>query len=437
MPLEVVDLRAESHVPQELIRRHGGWDRPELAEAAATVRRVLADVRQDGDAAVLGYTEKWDGASLGAGRLRVGRAERQAALSRLDAPLVAALHEAAASIRVFHEAQRPSDWSMEVDGRTVGQTYRPIRRVGVYAPGGLAAYPSTVLMTVVPAKVAGVPQVVLCTPPDETGAPSDVVLGAAELAGADEVYRVGGAQAVAAMAYGTQTIRACDKIVGPGSVYVTLAKREVFGVVGIDGLYGPSESLVVADEHADATLAAIELVTQAEHAPDAAAILVTTSEVVLEATLREAWRFLGELSRSKVIRDSLAAHGLAILVRDLEQAADVASELAPEHLCAHVADPDAFLGLVRCAGTVLLGDETAATLSDYCAGPSHVLPTARTARFSSGLSVREFLVGMNVVRYTPKGVALQASVAETLARAEGLSAHAEAVRARLERGDPS
>jgi histidinol dehydrogenase len=288
-------------------------------------------------------------------------------------------------------------------------------------------------MTAIPAAVAGVEEIVLCTPPDPaTAAPADAIMAAAQVAGVTEVYRVGGAQAIAAMAFGTATIPACEKVVGPGNVYVTLAKREVYGIVGIDGLFGPSESLVVADERADASFVAAELLTQAEHDPEAAAVLVTTSEDMLSASMRELSDRMAGLPRADAIRDAIASHGLAVLVRNLEQAADVSNAIAPEHLCVHVGDPGAFLPLVRAAGTVLLGDMTAATLSDYCAGPSHVLPTARTARFSSGLGVRDFMVSINTVAYTRDGVAGDAPVARELAAAEDLQAHWEAVRVRLE-----
>jgi histidinol dehydrogenase len=435
MPVEVLDLRDELNLPDELLRRHGGWDRPELAHATATVRRVVADVRSDGDRAVLGYTHRFDGVALDASRLRVAEADIKSALDDAEPRLVDALGAAADAIRSYHEAQRPSDWSMEADGRTVGQTFRPIRRVGAYVPGGLGAYPSSVLMTAVPALTAGVEEVAICSPPDSsTGEVAASILTAAAIVGVSEVYRVGGAQAVAAMAFGTASIPACDKIVGPGNVYVTLAKREVFGVVGIDGLYGPSESLVVADETATPALAAAELLTQAEHAPDAAAILVTTSGELLEQSLIQIERRLAWLPRRDMIRESLASGGLAILVRDTDQAAEVCNCIAPEHLCVQVAEPDEFLAKVRCAGTVLLGDSSAAALSDYCAGPSHVLPTARAARYSSGLGLRDFLLAINVVSYTADGLVSQARLAETLATAEGLEAHAQSVRVRLERG---
>lgn len=433
MPLEVVDVRTELGLP-EILRRHGGWDRPELAKAHRSVRRILDDVRGEGDSALIEYTKNFDGALLTAGGLRVTTAERDEAASRVEDRTVDALRTAADNIRVFHEAQKPQDWSIERDGAHVGQTYRPIQRVGLYAPGGRGAYPSTVLMTAVPARVAGVPGLVLCTPPDAHGGVSDVIMAAARIAGIEEIYRLGGAQAIAAMAYGTESVDACDKICGPGNVYVTLAKREVFGTVGIDGLFGPSESVVVADGDSSAVCAAVELLTQAEHDPDAAAILVTSSEDFLGECLRVVEERMRKLPRAAEIREAMATHGLAILVRDLGQAAEAVNMLAPEHLCVQVAEPEDFLPLVKAAGAVLVGAGTPAALSDYCAGPSHVLPTARAARFSSGLSVHDFLVGINTVRYTRKALFRDAPVAEALAVAEDLEAHRQSLHARLEEG---
>jgi histidinol dehydrogenase len=258
------------------------------------------------------------------------------------------------------------------------------------------------------------------------------MLAAAKIAGVDEIYRIGGAHAIAALAFGTDTIRACDKVAGPGGLYTTLAKREVFGTVGIDGLFGPSESVVVADERAKPAYAAAELLVQAEHDPEAAAVLVTTSEEFLGDCLREAEDQLQRLTNAGEIKEALANHGLAVLVRDLEQAADIVNELAPEHVCVQVADPHAFLALLRAAGAVMLGDDTAATLSDYCAGPSHVLPTARTARYQSGLGVRDFMVAMNTVEYTRRALFRDAQIADTIGAAEGLQAHREGLHVRLE-----
>jgi histidinol dehydrogenase len=429
MPLEVVDARTQ--VP-DVLRKRASWDSAEYTKEAAVVRRILEEVRERGDEALVDYTQKFDGCDLTPDGLRVPIDERDAAADQVDPQIVEALKGAAERIRIFHEAQLPSDWSIDRDGARVGQVFRPIQRVGLYAPAGRTALPSTVLMTAVPARVAGVPELVLATPPDRNGNPSPVVMAAARVVGIEEIYRVGGAQAIAALAYGTDIVPACDKVCGPGRVHTTLAKQQVYGVVGIDGLFGPSESVVVADERAKARYAAAELLTQAEHDPDAAAILVTTSEHFMGECVFEVERRLRKLPNAKVIREAFINHGLAVLVRDLDQAAEIVNILAPEHLCIHTAEPEKFLGMVRASGAALLGDDTSATLSDYCAGPSHVLPTARTARFQSGLGVRDFLVGINTVEYSRQGLFNDAPVADALAVAEGLQAHRENLHVRLE-----
>jgi histidinol dehydrogenase len=429
MPLEVVDARTE--LP-DVLRKRASWDSAEYTKEAATVRRILEAVREKGDAALIEYTRSFDGADLTREGLRVPVSERDAAAASVEGSVVQALKDAADRIRTFHEAQLPLDWSIDRDGAQVGQVFRPIRRVALYAPAGRFALPSTVLMTAVPARVAGVAELVLATPPDAQGDPSAVVMAAAQVVGIEEIYRIGGAQAIAAMAYGTETIPPCDKICGPGRTYTTIAKQQVYGIVGIDGLYGPSESVVVCDERAKARYAAAELLTQAEHEPGAAAILVTTSEKLLGDCLKEVEHRLRRLQNAAAIREAFVAHGLAVLVRDLDQAAEIVNVLAPEHLSIQTEDPEKFLGSVKATGAALLGDDTAATLSDYCAGPSHVLPTARTARFASGLGVRDFLVGINTVRYSRQALFRDAPVADALAEAEGLQAHRENIHVRLE-----
>ncbi len=434
MPLEVVDARSEF---PDVLRKRASWDSAEYTKEAAVVRRILEEVRERGDAALVDYTQKFDGCDLTPAGLRVPVDERDAAANTVDDDVIQALKGAAERIRIFHEAQLPQDWTIERDGARVGQVFRPIQRVGLYAPAGHTALPSTVLMTAVPARVAGVPELVLTTPPDRNGDPSPVVMAAARVCGIEEIYRIGGAQAIAALAYGTDVVAACDKVCGPGRVHVTLAKQQVYGVVGIDGLFGPSESVVVADDRASARYSAAELLTQAEHGTgDEAAILVTTSEHFMGECMFEIEKRLRKLPNAKLIRDAFAAHGLAILVRDLDQAAEMVNILAPEHLCIHTAEPEKFLGMVRAAGAALLGDDTAATLSDYCAGPSHVLPTARTARFQSGLGVRDFVVGINTVEYSRQGLFHDAPIADALAVAEDLPAHRENLHVRLEEATP-
>lgn len=431
MPLEVLDIRAEEGVA-DLGRRHGGWDRPELLKASRDVQRILTEVQDKGDEALIAYAKAFDGVDLTPAGLRVTISERDEIASGASEDLRRALTAAAENIAFFHEAQRPKDWSVDRDGVVAGQVFRAIHRVGIYVPAALAPLPSSLLMMAVPARIAGVDEIVLCTGPRPDGRPHEAVMAAAQQAGVEEIYRISGAQAIGAMAYGTESVPKVEKICGPGGVYTTLAKRAVYGTVGVDGLFGPSESAVVADEDANPLYAAAELLTQAEHDPDAAAILVTTSEETLEACMREVEAQLRALPRVDQIREAFASHGLAILVRDLEQAAEVVNELAPEHLCVHVRDPAAFVPMVRAAGAILLGGGTPATLSDYCAGPSHILPTARTARFASGLSVRDFMVGINTISYDRKALFREAPVAEALAEAEGLAAHREAVRIRLE-----
>lgn len=415
-----------------MFRRHRDWSRPELARDVATVRRVVEDVRERGDEALCHYSKLVYGAEIAPAQIPVTVAERDKAADRVDGKIRDALEAAAGNVRAFHEAQRPQDWSIDRDGAKIGQVFRAVRRVGVHAPAGGFPLPSSLLMTVVPALVAGVDEIAVCCPADGTGAQPDVMLAAAKVCGVEEIYRLGGAHAIAAMAFGTESVSRCDKVAGPGGLYTTLAKREVFGSVGIDGLFGPSESVVVADERARPAYAAAELLTQAEHDPDAAAVLVTTSEEMLAACLRQVEEQLQRLPNVDNIKEALANHGLAVLVRDFDQAAEIVNELAPEHVCLQVADPPALLAKLRAAGAVMLGDDTPATVSDYCAGPSHVLPTARTARFQSGLGVRDFLVGINTVEYSRQALFREAPIADALATAEGLAAHREGLHARLE-----
>ena len=431
MPLEVVDARAEAGIP-EVFRKHRDWSRPELARDVATVRRVVEDVRERGDEALCHYSKLVYGAEITPDEIPVTIAERDKAADRVDRKVRDALEAAAANVRTFHEAQRPEDWSIDRDGAKVGQVFRAVRRVGVHAPAGGFPLPSSLLMTVVPALVAGVDEIAVCCPADASGQQPDVMLAAAQVCGVEEIYRLGGAHAIAALAFGTESVDPCDKVAGPGGLYTTLAKREVFGSVGIDGLFGPSESVVVADERARPAYAAAELLTQAEHDPEAAAVLVTTSEEMLAACLRQVEEQLQRLPNVDNIKEALANHGLAVLVRDFDQAAEIVNELAPEHVCLQVADPAALLSKLRSAGAVMMGDDTPATVSDYCAGPSHVLPTARTARFQSGLSVRDFLVALNTVEYSRQALFREASIADALASAEGLQAHREGLHARLE-----
>jgi histidinol dehydrogenase len=399
----------------------------------AAVQAILADVRDRGDAAVREYTKRFDGADLDA--LRVPPSELAAALERIPDTLRAALHTAHDNIWAYHETQVAPEVDHERDGIVVRDLRRPVDRAGLYVPGGRASYPSTVLMTAVPARVAGVPEIVLCVPPrvvDGEATVPDEVLAAAAIAGVGEVYRVGGAQAIAAMAYGTESIAPVDIIVGPGNVYVALAKREVAGVVGIPSSFaGPSEVVVVADGSAPAAFAAIDVVLQAEHGPDGLAWLVTWDEQVADDVTAELVRIVEASPRRAEITSTLDGGGYAVVCDGPEQALAVANAIAPEHLELMVADPEALLPLVRHAGAVFCGPWAPASVGDYLAGPNHVLPTNSSARFSEALRVDDFVKHVHVVSLDRDALARVAPALTALAEAEGLAAHAESVRRRL------
>jgi len=396
----------------------------------AAVQAILADVRARGDEAVRECTERFDGVHLD--DLRVAPGELHAALERIPDDLRAALHTAHDNIWAYHETQVAPEVTHERDGIVVRDLHRAVDRAGLYVPGGRAAYPSTVLMTAVPARVAGVADIVLCVPPRKDGSVPDVVLAAAAIAGVGEVYRIGGAQAIAAMAYGTESIAAVDVIVGPGNVYVALAKREVAGVVGIPSSFaGPSEVVVVADGSAPARFAAVDVVLQAEHGPDGLAWLVTWDEAVADEVTSELTRIVEASPRRAEIEATLDGGGYAVVCDGPEQALAVANAIAPEHLELMVADPDGLLPLVRHAGAVFCGPWAPASVGDYLAGPNHVLPTNGSARFSEALRVDDFVKHVHVVSLTHEALVRVAPVVATLADAEGLAAHAESVRSRL------
>jgi histidinol dehydrogenase len=393
-------------------------------------------VRARGDAALIEYTTCFDGVSLTAAQIKVAQDEVDRGFEAVPIRLRQVMERAAANIRAFHALQaRPPVWD-ERPGRTLGQRVLPLARVGVYAPGGRALYPSSVLMDVIPARVAGVDEIILCTPPRPDGSVVPLVLGAARIAGADRIFRVGGGQAVAAMAWGTQTIPRVDKIVGPGNIYVSLAKREVFGFVGIDMVAGPSEVLVIADRSANPRWVAADLLSQAEHDPMAASVLVTDSAATLEAVSREIEIQAATLPRGAVVRRSLDSFGALVLVDSLEAAAEVANAVAPEHLELAVSDPGALLDGIRNAGAVFLGQYSPEPLGDYFAGPNHVLPTSGTARFCSPLSVDDFVRRSSVIGYSEEALrAVYRDVAD-FARAEGLEAHARSAAIRFEEEGP-
>lgn len=401
----------------------------EAIDPEAAVRRVLADVRARGDAAVQEWTHRIDGFALAG--FAVDPAEIEAAYDSLDPDLRQALHFSADRIRGFHEKQPASNWlDWRPAGGALGQIIRPLERVGVYAPGGTAPYPSTLLMCAVTARVAGVEEVVVTTPAGRENRIAPVLLAAAKVAEVNEVYRLGGAQAIGALAYGTETIRRVDKIVGPGNIFVVLAKRQVYGLVDIDGLPGPTETLIIADEAANARLVAADLLAQAEHDILASAILITPSRPLAEAVQAEIGRQLESLERAEIIAGSLQNQGGAVLCAGLDEAVDLSNLYAPEHLCLHVADPWALVGKIRHAGGIFLGEHSYEVLGDYAAGPTHVMPTMGTARFASPLSVRDFTKIISLFGLDATEAAALGPTAQKLALAEGLTAHARAVEYR-------
>lgn len=405
---------------------------PEVREA---VRAIIEDVRSRGDAALRALARRFDGVELTG--LEVSRDECRRALAELDPAVRTALEEAAANIAAFHRAQLPRDLEIEIaPGVRLGRRAEPLRSVGVYAPGGRAAYPSSVLMGVVPAKVAGVAEIVVCSPPAANGLPPATVLAACTLAGADRVFALGGAGAVAALALGTDSVPRVDRIVGPGNAYVTEAKQQLTGVVAIDSPAGPSEVLIIADAAADATLAAAELLAQAEHDPDAAAVLVATSQDVLNGARHAVQELLATEPRADVIRAALGARGALLLAKDLGQACAFACDYAPEHLLVMTDTPRSLLPKLRSAGTIFLGDPSSVAFGDYITGANHVLPTAGLARSYAGLSTADFLRYATYQELTPAAAAALSAPTVTLATAEGLPAHARAARLRSADGLP-
>lgn len=405
--------------------------RLETTDAATreAVAAILADVATRGDAAVAEYTRRFDGVDLAPGAWELPRTEWEAALGRVDAGVRAALELAVARVRAYHEHQRDPGFRLEeADGTVLGMRVIPLDRVGLYVPGGKASYPSSVVMNAVPAKVAGVGELVAVVPP--TGV-TDVVLAACLLAGVDRIFRVGGAQAVAALAFGTATIPRVDKVVGPGNRWVAEAKRQVVGIVGIDMIAGPTEVLVIADGTASPRRVAADLIAQAEHDEDAAAWCVTTSPALADALPAALAAALARAPRAAVARASLERNGLVVVVPDLEAACEVANRRAPEHLEIVARDADRLVERIRHAGAVFVGDHTPEPVGDYVAGPSHVLPTSGTARYASPLGVYDFVKRSSLIRYSAARLAADAARVVALAEAEGLAGHAEAVRVRL------
>ncbi len=408
------------------------WEGVADDAVTATVREILAQVRQQGDAALLDYTRRFDHRDLaGAAELEISAARRQQALDGLPAGQRAALINAAARIRAYAERQKLESWTFtEADGTRLGQQVTPLDRVGLYVPGGKAAYPSSVLMNAIPAKVAGVPDIIMVAPAPG-GELNELVLAAAAVAGVDRVFSIGGAQAIAALAYGTASVPRVDKIVGPGNIYVAAAKRQVFGAVGIDMIAGPSEILVVCDGLTDPDWIAMDLFSQAEHDEDAQPILLSPDAAFLQQVAAAIERLLPEMERREIIAASLQRRAALIQVRDLTEAAEVVNFIAPEHLELSLAKPEELLPLIRHAGAIFMGRYTAEALGDYCAGPNHVLPTSRTARFSSPLGVYDFQKRSSLIYCSPDGADALGRMASILARGEGLTAHARSAEFRI------
>ncbi len=412
------------------------WEGVSDDAVLGTVQEILREVRDRGDATVVEYTRRFDRLEAGSmADLEIPAERLRAALEALDPALRENLEFSAERIRAYHEHQKQDSWSYtEPDGTILGQKVTPLQRVGLYVPGGKAAYPSSVLMNAIPAKVAGVDELIMVVP-TPGGEANELVLAAAAIAGVDRVFAIGGAQAVAALAYGTETVPQVDKIVGPGNIYVATAKKLVFGVVGIDMIAGPSEILVVCDGGTDPRWIAMDLFSQAEHDEDAQAILVSPDGAFLDQVAEAVEALLPAMERADIIRRSLAARGAMIQVDDLAQAAEVVNHVAPEHLELSVAEPEALLARIRNAGAVFMGRYTAEAVGDYCAGPNHVLPTSRTARFSSPLGVYDFQKRSSLIHCSPEGAARLGRYAAALARGEGLTAHARSAEYRVEDAD--
>ena len=402
-------------------------------EYADRVQSILDDVREHGDEALFSFTRRFDGCDLHADTVRVTKEEIHAAYEKVDDSLVEVIRKALVNIRDFHEKQRQSSWfDTKPDGTILGQKITALAAAGVYVPGGKAAYPSSVLMNIVPAKVAGVERIVMVTPPDRCGEVTPATLVAANEAGATEIYKVGGAQAVAALAFGTESIKKVDKIVGPGNIYVALAKKAVYGHVSIDSIAGPSEILVLADETADPRFVAADLLSQAEHDEMASAILVTTSPDLAGKVLEEIEDFMTSLSRASIIRPSLDHFGYILVADTMEEAIDLVNNIASEHLEIVTANPFEHMTKVRNAGAIFLGSYSSEPLGDYFAGPNHVLPTNGTARFFSALSVDDFIKKSSIIYYSKEALAKVHEDIETFARAEQLTAHANSIAVRFE-----
>lgn len=430
--LEIKQVKYQGSSDDPEIKALVAWDEQLDAEVQASVKSILADIRVNGDRALIEYSRRFDKLTIdSATDLEVPKARCQQALEKLSTEQREALETAARRVREYHEHQKQDSWRFEeADGTVLGQRVSAIDTAGLYVPGGKAAYPSSVLMNAIPAKVAGVAQVIMVVP-TPAGEVNELVLAAAEVAGVDRVFTIGGAQAIAALAYGTETIPPVDKIVGPGNIYVATAKREVFGQVGIDMIAGPSEILVICDGQTDPDWIAMDLFSQAEHDENAQAILVSPDVEFLNAVQQSINKLLPSLERQDIVAASLRSRAVFIHVESLAQAAHVSNLIAPEHLELSVADPDALLEQITHAGAIFMGRYTAEALGDYCAGPNHVLPTSGTARFSSPLGVYDFQKRSSILHFSAQGASELGKVASVLARGEGLTAHARSAEYRI------
>lgn len=429
--MRIVQLNEETrkNILEDLLKR----DPNNYTAYESTVQEIVEDVRKNRDQALFAYTKKFDGADLDSSNIRVTEAEIQEAMSQVDPELLTVMKRAMQNIREYHEKQKQYSWfDSRPDGTLLGQKVTPLSSVGVYVPGGKAAYPSSVLMNIIPAEVAGVPRIVMVTPPDKNGKVNPVTLIAAHLAGATEVYKAGGAQAVAALAFGTESIPRVNKIVGPGNIFVALAKKAVYGHVSIDSIAGPSEILVLADETANPRYVAADLLSQAEHDELASAILVTTSMELAEEVSRQIEVFLQTLSRRDILEKSLENYGYILVADSMEDAISTANEIASEHLEIVTRNPFEVMTKIQNAGAIFMGEYSSEPLGDYFAGPNHVLPTNGTAKFFSPLGVDDYIKKSSIIYYSREALEPIHKDIETFAEAEHLTAHANSIRVRFE-----
>lgn len=429
MRIETLDESTKKNLLEDLLKRSPN----SYASYEASVQEILNTVRCEKDAAVFAYTKKFDGADIDAGNIKVTEEEIAEAYAKVDENLLRIIRKALKNIESYHAKQMQYSWfDSKPDGTMLGQKVTALAKVGVYVPGGKAVYPSSVLMNIMPAKVAGVDEIIMVTPPGKDGKVNPTTLVAAKEAGADTIYKVGGAQAVAALAYGTESIPKVDKIVGPGNIYVALAKKAVYGHVSIDSIAGPSEILVLADETANPRYVAADLLSQAEHDELASAILVTTSRELAEKVSEETDAFIKELSRGQIIQKSLDNYGHILVADSLEDAIDAANEIASEHLEIMTADPYQVMTKIRNAGAIFIGEYSSEPLGDYFAGPNHILPTNGTAKFFSPLSVDDFLKKSSIIAYSREALEEIHTDIEQFAEAEQLTAHANSIKVRFE-----